>query len=291
MSDASAVSRPVFDVVINHFAGSDDKAHIVASALFALSLSVRQKEVREVILVDGSPEPDPHLRGEVERMGGRYHHEGRRLSFAEGYNAGAALTGADWIVLSASDVYPSLDFFEKAAAFIARTDADEIGCIVPRLTHSDLPTQTSRLKRKEVCVIPVMTLNLNILQRKVFFEIGGVPEHFSGAFNDVEMAIRLHGAGRRIFMLPDVCTHYGSLTIAAPGTSYRWTKDLATFRERHPAFALDEGFWAMDVSKLSGGPAALALRLATRLSPARFRGRALGRVMSALPLLAPIRRR
>ncbi len=271
-----------FGVVLNHFSKTN-VPHLRASLLFAASLSLQDPLVLELLVVDGSAERDEWLCGEIERLGGRYHHEGHVLSFAEGYNIGARMITAPWIVLSASDVYPALDFFQSAFSLIQR-GSSEIGCIIPRLTVSDLPIQESNQSPMSICVVPLMTLNLNVFERETFFEIGQVPECYSGAFNDVEMCIRIHDSKKLIVMLPTKCVHYGRLTLSA-GSNYRYPPDRDVFFSRFPHLAKIGYFWDVDIARICGGRVGVLLRIAGALTPRRKRLAVLHRILRAMPLM------
>ena len=52
----------------------------------------------ELILVDGHAEPDPKLAAVCAELGYRYLNLNRRLSFAEGYNAGLRESRTPWTV-------------------------------------------------------------------------------------------------------------------------------------------------------------------------------------------------
>ena len=246
LSDAAIA--PPFSVVINYFS-TGNNPHLRASAQLSASLSIRDPLVREVIVVDGSEASNSIIDEDLTRIGVRYHHAGRRLTFAEGYNLGARLTSAPWLVLCASDVYPSLDFYGKAHDFIRRSE-DAVGCIIPRLTTADLPIQESLRAAGSVCTVPLMTLNLNIFNRNVFFALGGVPEQYSGAYNDVEMSIKIKESGRAIYMIAARCCHFGRLTLLTASSDVSIRGDREKFYALYPRLASPGGFWDLDIAAL-----------------------------------------
>ena len=181
--------RRLFFVVINHYATPGAPAFLAASTIFSAALSVGQAGVTRVLVVDGSAAPDPELRRGLAAVGADYLHEGRRLGFSEGYNAGLARSDQPWTILCASDVYPSLTFYDYLARFCLTPQAQAAGCLVPQLSFSDLAVQAySRIKAP--IAIPLMTLNCNVFDTAYLRALGGVPQEFNGYYNDVVLARR-----------------------------------------------------------------------------------------------------
>ena len=282
-AEVNANSEAPFEVVLNHFS-VDGASHLRLSTLFAASLSLRDALVSNVTVVDGSPSVDEELRASVERIGGRYHHEGRKLGFAEGYNIGAKLTSAKWLVLSASDIYPSLDLFQQALKAI-ETFGEEVGCIIPHLTKSDLPIQESRWYPQTTCSVPLMTLNLNVFRRDTFFELGGVPTEYSGAFNDVDLSIKILERGLKILMIPALCNHFGRLTWETSSSDYKYINDRETFSRKYPSFVDLGYFWDLDLYAVIGGWSGLMIKWALKLCPVKRRMGLSRRLLMLLPAL------
>lgn len=282
----------MFSVVINHYAGAGSAPHLAGASIFSASLSRRDPLVSEVLLVDGSPAPDPKLQQFVEEMGCRYLHSGRRLSFAEGYNYGASHATQDWVVLCASDVFPSLDCYSAISTFIAGVDAATVGCIIPRLTSSDLPYQKSRLFAQRACVVPIMTLNFNVMNRRYLESIGGVPTAFSGNYNDIGLCIRIHEDAKQIYMLPVRCVHYGSLTLQSGVSNVSADRDRQTFAAQYPQLVDPGSIWDLKVGALmKPGLVPLLLRL-SKATPSRHARSIVARwILRLVPLLSPLPRR
>jgi GT2 family glycosyltransferase len=277
----------MFSVVINHYCGQDHAPHLAAASIFSAALSVRDPWVKQVLLVDGSAQPDPTLQQYIQHIGGRYLHAGRRLSFAEGYNHGLAQASEDWVVLCASDVFPSLDCYRQLAGFLSAIDNDTVGCVITRLTSSDLPYQKSRLFAARTCTVPVMTLNFNVFRRSYLQAIGGVPVAYSGNYNDIELSIRIQRDGRRIYMLPIRCVHYGSLTLQTGGSNLSAEHDLQAFAAHHPDL-LDYGsMWDLRITALLRPGVLTALLHLSKLSPTPYvRTVATRWILRLVPLLS-----
>jgi len=285
------ISHPnMFSVVINHYSGGGRVPHLAGAVIFSAALSVKDPLVKEVFVVDGSPVPDPALRDYLEQMGCQYLHAGRRLSFSEGYNFGASRASQEWVVLCASDVFPSLDCYAAVAGFLARIDPNSVGCVIPRLTSSDLPYQKSRFFARWACSVPVMTLNFNVFHRGYLQAVGGVPTEYSGNYNDIELSIRIHKDGRRIYMLPVRCVHYGSLTLQTGNSSVSIADDKVTFRARHPDL-LDRGsMWDLRVASLMKPGLIPTLLYISRLSPTEHSRSVITRwILRLVPLLSTVR--
>jgi GT2 family glycosyltransferase len=279
----------MFSVVINHYSGGGHTPHLAGASIFSAALSVREPLVGEVLVVDGSPTPDPGLRGYLEEMGCQYLHAGRRLSFAEGYNFGASRAGQEWVVLCASDVFPSLDCYAAVADFLARIDQASVGCIIPRLTSSDLPYQKSRFFARYACTVPVMTLNFNVFRRRYLEEIGGVPLEYSGNYNDIELSIKIHQDGRRIYMLPVRCVHYGSLTLKTGNSSVSIERDKVTFGHRHPELVDRGSMWDLHVASLMKPGLIPVLLYISRLSPTQYSRSVITRwILRLVPLFSAV---
>lgn len=278
----------LFSVVINYFNMDVDAYQLAAACLFSAALANEDELVLEVIVVDGSLMPDPHLASQLTRIGCKYIHEGRQLTFAEGYNLGASHARAEWIVLCASDVFPSITFFREVQLLISELSSDRIGCIVPRLTISDLPAQESQLLQWGTYALPMMTLNLNVIHRRLLEEIGGVPAAYGGGYNDILMAMRIKEKGRSIFMIPTRCTHYGQLTRRVGGSNFRFNEDRARFVAENPQMVDLGSIWDLRVSSLTTNRFARVLWSASRVFG---RGRIRRRVCYSLVTLTALLQR
>lgn len=224
------------------------------------------------MVVDGSAEPNLGLRDWIISIGASYHHSGKRLTFSQGYNTGLAISDQPWTILCASDVYASLTIFEKLAEFCAQTRLDDVGCIVPRLSFSDLPLQMSRGTMSRPLSIPLMTLNFNVFPTEYLRNIGGVPDDFTGNFNDVLLCRKIRADGRNIVMLPECCVHYGSLTIGSGATGVSQQRDRDRMANSYPELFDRYGFWHLDLRHFTDSLLLrIALTVSSKVYPRRFR--------------------
>ncbi len=257
----------MFSFIINHFDGSVPKPHLSASTLFAASLAKASPAVDEVIVVDGSAAANPCLQERCAELGARYLHAGRQLTFAEGYNAGAAVATASWLVFCASDVYVNNRTLDSIARATTTLPAERIGCLVPTLSYSALEMQRSTEASGRISIVPLTTINCNVFEAGFFREIGGIPEVYSGNYNDVEIAIRIVERGRHIYQVDDPAVHYGSLTLAAGGSNARQDRDRETFHRQRPAYFSSAYAWNVDYRPLLSHPLARAINRLINLIP------------------------
>lgn len=274
----------MFFFVINHFNPKDGPAHLGASTVFSAALAAAAPEVKTVLVVDGSSEPDPVLAARLREVGAQYAHVGRSLRFAEGYNYGLAQSNQPWTILSASDVYASQTIFSTLMEHCpADPSASDIGCIIPRLTVSDLPLQQAgRRQYRRVLKVPLMTLNFNVFPTDYLRRVGGVPEEFSGNYNDVILSKRIYDDERSILLIPDRCFHYGSLTLASGKSNVRADADLKRFITSYPELSDPGSLWELDLSKFTKSPMLRLLAKLSRIVPARRRDWVLGTGMRVL---------
>jgi GT2 family glycosyltransferase len=274
----------MFSYVINHYAPADGGEHLAASTAFAASLALRSELVAEVLVVDGSPRPDTSLQSRLEGTKTTYLHLGAPLSFAEGYNAGLERASQEWVALSASDVYLNPSFLSEAKQLI-ESEPESIGCVVPRLSISALPAQQSSFFSKHAVRLPLMTLNLNVFNVEYVKSIGGIPDDFSGNYNDVLLSFRISRDRRQILMTKSRCVHYGSLTLSSGSTTTSLTKDRELWRLRYSDRFSPRALWQVDASALVHSRPRRVLLAAAQLLPAR-----LARVVSGPLMMAPHRR-
>jgi hypothetical protein len=259
----------MFSVVINHYSGQAYAPHLAGASIFSAALSVRDPLVKEVLLVDGSQSPDLKLQQYIQDMGCQYLHAGRRLSFAEGYNLGLSQASQEWVVLCASDVFPTLDCYQAISEFLSKINVETVGCVIPRLSSSDLPYQKSRFFTGYSCAVPIMTLNFNVLKRSYLNSIGGVPGQYSGNYNDVELSMRIHEDRKRIYMLPIRCVHYGSLTLQTGGSNVSAERDIETFAARHPDMMDYGSMWDLRLTSLMEPGLLTVLLHLSKMAPTR----------------------
>jgi GT2 family glycosyltransferase len=203
---------------------------------------LRENEgVGTILLMDGSPSPDPWIRAVCEESGIRYHHEGRELGFAAGYNTGWRLLSEPIVGLMASDIFAP----KTTIATLAKVFEDpSVGCAFPYLSYCDYPGQVAQLVRKAVtCEPTVMTLNLNLFRRPALEQAGGVDERYTGAYNDLILLMRLRRAGHRVVQVGGTyVNHLGQITISQ-GTNYKREGDRVRFREEFPELVAKHGKW------------------------------------------------
>lgn len=241
----------MFGVVVCHYYRPGQPLSIKASVRLCLSLLKQCPEVSTIVLSDGSGERDLELEEYCISLDVTYMHYGSEVSFAQTYNLGASLLSEEWIALMASDVFVYNSTFKAFKDFIKGYRTLNIGCLIPFLTTSDVLAQAHTFEFLEnTCRVPIMTINLNVIKKSVFDQIGGVPAQFSGAYNDIVMAIKLHNLGLEIFMVKGAqACHYGRMTINS-GTSYKYKVDKETFKKEFPAYVNPQTDWGVRMDSL-----------------------------------------
>lgn len=214
-----------------------------ASALLALRM-LREGEdspLGTVLLVDGSPSPDPWIRDRCGEAGARYHHAGRELTFAQGYNTGWRLLPEPIVGLMASDIFAPRGTLSTLSQTLAQPG---VGCVFPYLSACDYPGQVlARVRRPITCEPTAMTLNLNLFRREVLEAVGGVDEGYTGGYNDVILLMKIRRAGHRVVQVGGThVTHLGQVTVSQ-GTCYRREADRARFAREYGEFHAPSGKW------------------------------------------------
>lgn len=277
--------------VINHFRAAPAQTHLTASTWLSATLASRSDHVAQVIIADGSTQPDRDLQELVASDPKIEHvHSGHQLTFAEGYNLGLSSVKTEWVTLSASDVYPNDAFFSELVAEIAKAD-EKVGCFIPRLTQSDLQAQEpSRLFGRKTRRTPLMTLNLNAFRtRLIRDELGGVPTIYSGNYNDVHLSQQLCRRGLETVLLTTVVVHYGSLTLSSGTSNVRAEKDFAAFSERNPSSVKVESLWHVRPSTFVSAPLARTILQVSEAAPRSIRRRTVSHALRCLVNLGAIR--
>ncbi|OCT10701.1 hypothetical protein A8709_22965 [Paenibacillus pectinilyticus] len=235
-----------FGVVVNYFSKDSHPISVKYSAMFALSLLKNCPEVREIVLSDGSEIPDNDLSSFCESIEIKYLHSGRMMSFAEGYNYGVEHLTEDWIATMASDIYVTPTTFTAIDRFIWKNGDLNIGCLIPYLSRSDLPTQqfsSSYFSRD--CESPGMTFNLNIFKKDVYKKLDGMTREYSGNFNDIEMWLKLKEKGLNVYLVgSSYAVHYGQLTLTY-GSNTNVNNDKEKFYKKHPQLFEKGSFFDM----------------------------------------------
>jgi GT2 family glycosyltransferase len=275
-----------FGVVVNYFSKESHPISVVYSAKFALSLLKNCPEVTEIVLSDGSASRDEEMERFCESLDIQYLHSGRMLSFAEGYNYGAARLTEEWIVTMASDIYVTPTTFTAMGKFIVNNNDLNIGCLIPYLSKSDLPTQqylTSFFSRD--CLSPGMTFNLNVFKKSVFESFGGMTKEYTGNFNDIEMWLKLEEKGLSTFLVGEsYAVHYGQLTLNY-GSNTNASKDSEHFYKNHPELYDKNGFFHMKFDKIFRSKRLKIMYAANRLLPAGIRNMYLVFMLKTAPIL------
>lgn len=244
------------DVIINYY-NPDKRDDLYYQTLYCISC-YKMNVNTKLILSDGSGFKDERLIQLSEEMHFIYLWSERKLSFAEGYNRGIdyslSNSSAKYICLSANDIFVSSDSISSLLRIIISDDA--IGCVIPYLSLSDLPSQNDcYLKRLRYCT--GMTLNVNLFHKQDLERIGKVPEYLSGYFNDVVMFAELKKLGKKIVLCnASKIIHLGNSTVNKATTS-SFAKDKDIFTKRHPDLAprnphLDVRYGALSQTRTSG---------------------------------------
>jgi GT2 family glycosyltransferase len=214
---------------------------ITSTTLLALLFLKENPVVGTVVLADGSPDPDDLLRAECGKLGVTYLHTGRRLSLAEGYNAGWRALPEQYVGVMQNDVLPHpAGTMELLLDWIKRPD---VGCVFPYLTdpanyvqHIELPVRSLR-----TCEPANMQLNLNVFKRSVLESIGGVDEGYATAFYDPILVIKTRRLGYRAVLVGGAkAIHIDQLTKKLGGSTLnekRWQQDVQRWSNEYAAFA------------------------------------------------------
>ncbi len=281
---------PRVGMVVNYYWQPHFSPAVRYATLLSLQLLRQNPEAQTVLLVDGSPEPDEEMAGHCTALNVRYHHAGRALQFAEGFNIGLSLLEEPYIGLMANDIFPPPDTLRKLLTCLELPD---VGCVFPYLSYCDYPGQMADFVRKPItCEPSLMTLNLNLFKREVLQKAGGVDESYSGSYNDLILLMKIRQMGYRVVLVGDTrVTHLGQVTISQ-GTTYKKEKDRQRFMAEYPAYVAQHGAWQVAHWKwpLATTPAAKILWwLCQHLPSTRLRNRMQDWLIRLEPLLTSYR--
>jgi GT2 family glycosyltransferase len=228
-------------MAVNYYWKSNFSASTQSCAALALRMLRENAGVGTIVLVDGSPEPDPWIQSACGHCDVTYHHAGRELGFAEGYNTGWRLLKEPVVGLMASDIFPPRSTISTLAKCL---EAPDVGCVFPYLSFCDYPAQVAPLVKAAVtCEPSAMTLNLNLFKRNVLEQVGGVDERYTGAYNDLILMMRIRRAGHRVVQVGGTyVNHLGQITISQ-GTTYKREGDRVRFQEEYPELHAKHGKW------------------------------------------------
>ena len=241
-------------VTVNYFQMTKGDEQIEFSALLCLSLLRIAPEVSQIVLVDGSPQPNDRIKSYCDTRGIIYTHFGRELTFSETYNLGIGQLDTYYVCTMASDVFVRPDTFKIIGEFINTADESTLGCVIPYLSYSDLPGQ-ARTSPGPTRISPLMTLNLNVFPRAVLDAIGGGNDEFSGCFNDFIMAKKISDLGRKIYLVDAFAVHYGRLTLNSGSTRVDYPADEQRMVEKYPELLKPGSRWHLDLTKFRPGEA------------------------------------
>jgi GT2 family glycosyltransferase len=195
--------------------------------------------VSTIVVVDGSPVPDPEIEIFCRKNGVKYLYPGGDLTFAQGFNVGWKSLDEDYIGLMASDIFVPQGTIEKLFGWVKKPD---IGCVFPYLSFSDYKAQMPSFVRQPItCEPTAMTLNLNIFKRDVLSQAGGVDEGFLGCYNDIILLVKIREMGYRAVLVGDTfVTHLGKMTISQ-GSNYNKDVDRKNFEIQYPHLSAKYG--------------------------------------------------
>lgn len=224
------------DVVINYY-NPDRRDDLYYQTLGCIS-HYKLNGDNNIILSDGSGFKDERLIRLSKDIGFIYLWSERKLSFGEGFITGIdyslSNSSADYICLSANDIFVSPDSISKMLDAILFND--KIGCVIPYLSFSDHPVQNDRYLKK-LRYSTGMTLNVNLFRKQDLEKIGKVPEYLSGYFNDIVMSAELHRLGKKIVLCDAGKIIHLGRTTTKKSTIASFAKDKKIFIERHPDLA------------------------------------------------------
>jgi GT2 family glycosyltransferase len=272
---------PQVSIVVNSFNPQGDP-RLRAMTEFALRCyHAFTATAHELILVDGHAVADAKLAAVCDELGYRYLQRGRRLAFAEGYNAGMTEARAPWVVLAASDIFVVAGWLE---ALLAAAETTGAWMTSPYLSGSDYPPQRLAYVVAPRTFVPNhLTLNLNLLSRRCLDVVGPLDEQFSGCFNDVDYVLRIRAAGGEVLLANcGEITHLGSATLTRPALLAMYAHDQPLFDAKWP------GTWDHDALRLHDRRGCLRwIGALLRRVPRRWRGDLRRLVYRLEPLLAP----
>lgn len=227
--------------VVNYYWRPTYPKSVRSSATLAIHMLRNCTFIDQIVLVDGSSNPDFEIKDICEQSEIIYIHMGKELKLAEGFNVGWKRLDTYYVGLMASDVFP---FPETIAALLDAISLPDIGSVSPFLDFCDYPGQMAAYVRKPVSCEPTsLTLNLNIFKRSVLESINGIDENYTGGFNDVIMLMKIRQKGFRVLLIGNTrVTHIGGITVAN-GTNFLLSEDNVQFTQEFPQVRTNHGKW------------------------------------------------
>jgi GT2 family glycosyltransferase len=269
-------------MVVNYFwpSPSQEGYEIITSTTqLALLYLKKNPVVGNVVLADGSPEADELVEEMCSKLDVKYLHAGRKLSLAEGYNAGWRSLSEPYVGLMQNDILPHPpDTMTLLLEWIKRPD---VGCVFPYLgdpadyvQYIEVPARSLR-----TCEPSNMQLNLNIFKRSILEEVGGVDEGYMTAFYDPILAIKIRRLGFRVVLVGGAkAIHVDQLTKKLGGsslTSERYLEDAQRWHQEYPTYATWD--YGLECMRYSSWPLSTSLssailwRLCYRLPSEKMR--------------------
>jgi GT2 family glycosyltransferase len=279
----SALAEDHVSIVVNSYNPTADARMRAMTELALRSYRAFTGPAHDLILVEGHREVDAALAIVCEELGYQYLHLGRRLSFAQGYNAGLQTAKGPWRVLAATDVFVVQGWLEKLLTAAKTTNA---WMISPYLSMSDYPAQQIRYPLSFRTFVPeFLTFNLNLMAPHCLEKVGFLDEQFSGSFNDVDYTLRIRQQGGEVAVV--FCGEIMHLGRGTRGTSganeVMRSRDLPAFHAKWP------GIWDTRTCRLNHQRGLKKWLLAIeRMLPARLSPLCLQLISRIEPLIAAL---
>ncbi|NLN35159.1 MAG: glycosyltransferase family 2 protein [Candidatus Cloacimonetes bacterium] len=227
--------------VVNYYWRPTFSEYVRESARFAISMIESSSIVDRILLIDGSPIPDIEMQEVYRSKKVQYLHLGKELGFAEALNEGWKRLDTEFIGLMASDVYPTPETLKLLVDVLTLPN---VGLVFPYLDFCDYPGQVSSFVRNPVsCEPSSMSLNLNLIKKKVLEEIGGIDENYSGGYNDLILLMKIRKIGQKVILVGNTRTsHLGRATVSQ-GTNFNMAIDNPRFSTEYPEYRTLYGPW------------------------------------------------
>lgn len=227
--------------VVNYYWRPTYSESVRASAKFALSMLSGCSIIDRIILMDGSPLPDTEIFEYCRKNSVEYIHLDKELGFAEALNQGWKRLDTEFVGLMASDVFPTPETLKLLVDVLTLPD---VGLVFPYLDYCDYPGQISSFVRNPVtCEPSSMSLNLNLLKKKVLGEIGGIDQNYSGGYNDLILLMKIRKMGQKVILVGNTRTsHLGRATVSQ-GTNFNMAIDNPRFSAEYPEYRTTYGPW------------------------------------------------
>jgi GT2 family glycosyltransferase len=242
---------------------------LVVQALCSL-LDVTTYPDLEVIVVANPSTPESVV-AELESLGAKVLPGDGPFNYSQRCNAGVAASSGDVVVLLNDDVLVEQpDWLEVMVGFLAEPD---VGAVGARLLYADgtlqhggvlLNVEPHHIFRgfsgedpgpfglleidREVSAVTAACM---VTPRRVWDELGGLPEEFAVAFNDLSYCLRVRRTGRRVIWTAHATLyHFETQTRPLDVEQHeidllfeRWRDELCHDPYGNPNFAPHQGVW------------------------------------------------